>query len=252
MKTLRLYGAGLLVALLLTLTACVPSTRGSGGGVVYPDFTLSLIPTITVQQGSSGTTILTITPRGGFTGRVELSLLSLEGALSGVSGSFTEIESDSRLVVRLTVSVDRGVAPGTYNLQVKATGGGITKTAPLRLKVTPLGTTWTLHSPGFNGLNGVTHGNGLFVAVGEGGTILTSRDGVSWTRRTSGGNTLLRVARGKGLFVAVGGGGTILTSSDGVTWMPQASGTSNWLFGVTYGNGTFVAVGDWGTILTSP
>jgi hypothetical protein len=44
MKTLRLYGAGLLVALLLTLTACVPSTRGSGGGGGSPGFTLVLAP----------------------------------------------------------------------------------------------------------------------------------------------------------------------------------------------------------------
>jgi hypothetical protein len=122
------------------------------------------------------------------------------------------------------------VAPGTYKLQVKATGQDkatgvvITKTAPLRLKVTPLGTTWTLRSPSFNGLNGVTHGNGLFVAVGEGGTILTSRDGVSWTQRTSGDNLLLGVTYGNGLFVAVGGGGAILTSRDGVSWTARTSG----------------------------
>jgi hypothetical protein len=67
MKTLRLYGAGLLVALLLTLAA-----HGSSS----PDFTLSLNPTsLTVQQGSSGTTQLTITPQGGFTGTVSLSLV---------------------------------------------------------------------------------------------------------------------------------------------------------------------------------
>jgi len=46
------------------------------------------------------------------------------------------------------------------------------------------GTTWTLRVPGFNDLSSVTYGNGLFVAVGEfhdGGTILTSLDGVNWT-----------------------------------------------------------------------
>jgi hypothetical protein len=32
----------------------------------------------------------------------------------------------------------------------------------------------------------VTYGNGLFVAVGDGGTILTSPDGVTWTAQTSG------------------------------------------------------------------
>jgi hypothetical protein len=50
--------------------------------------------------------------------------------------------------------------------------------------------------------------------------------------------------------VAVGKGGTILTSPDGVSWTARASPTGNYLFGVTYGNGLFVAVGG-GTILTS-
>ena len=57
---------------------------------------------------------------------------------------------------------------------------------------------------------------------------------------------------GNGTFVAVGVGGTILTSPDGVNWTAQNSGTNNHLRGVTYGNGTFVAVGLGGTILTSP
>ena len=57
---------------------------------------------------------------------------------------------------------------------------------------------------------------------------------------------------GNGLFVAVGGSGTILTSPDGVTWTARTSGTGNGLRGVAYGNNTFVAVGEYGTILTSP
>jgi hypothetical protein len=60
------------------------------------------------------------------------------------------------------------------------------------------------------------------------------------------------VTYGNGTFVAVGEGGTILTSPDGVSWTARTSGTSNWLDGVAYGNGLFVAVGDRGTILTSP
>jgi hypothetical protein len=44
------------------------------------------------------------------------------------------------------------------------------------------GATWTLRVPGFNDLNSVTYGNGLFVAVGgspDSSTILTSQDGVT-------------------------------------------------------------------------
>jgi hypothetical protein len=75
------------------------------------------------------------------------------------------------------------------------------------------GTTWTLRIPGFNNLNGVTCGNGLFVAVGDGGSILTSPDGVNWTEQTSEANNQLNgVAYGNGTFVVVGESGAILTS----------------------------------------
>jgi hypothetical protein len=228
MKTLRLYGAGLLVALLLTLAA-----HGSSS----PDFTLSLNPTsLTVQQGSSGTTQLTVTPQGGFTGTVSLSLV---GAPSGVTLSATSVSVTGSSPVTLTVSVGSGVAPGTYNLQVRATSGSLTKTAGLSLTVTAsgggggggggsgVGTTWTSRTSQGNLLNGVAYGNGTFVAVGRNGTILTSPDGVGWTQRTSGtSNHLNGVTYGNGLFVAVGERGAILTSPDGVNWTLRTSGTA--------------------------
>jgi len=100
---------------------------------------------------------------------------------------------------------------------------------------------------------------GLFVVVGDNGTILTSPDGTTWTQRTSppgpfGARVhLYDVTYGNGLFVTVGGdNGTILTSPDGTTWAKRNSGTSNDLYGVTYGNGLFVTVGEYGTFLTSP
>jgi uncharacterized protein (DUF2141 family) len=114
--------------------------------------------------------------------------------------------------------------------------------------------TWTERTSGTtNALDGVTYGNGTFVAVGESGTILTSSNGVTWSTRTSGTtNHLEGVTYGDGTFIAVGGSETILTSTDGVTWNTETLWvTSNHLYGVTYGNGTFVAVGGNGTILTS-
>ena len=90
----------------------------------------------------------------------------------------------------------------------------------------------------------------------EGGGGSESGVGTTWTLCTSQGNSLFGVTYGNGLFVAVGSDGTILTSPDGVNWTAQASGTGSDLNGVTYGNGLFVAVGGSyhgsGTILTSP
>ena len=53
----------------------------------------------------------------------------------------------------------------------------------------------------------------------------------------SGGVFMLReVTYGDGLFVAVGNSGEILTSSDGTTWVSRSSGTSEALYGVTCKN----------------
>jgi len=104
-----------------------------------------------------------------------------------------------------------------------------------------------------------TKTKGLFVAVGDNGTILTSPDGTTWTQRTSppgpfGARVhLYDVTYGNGLFVTVGGdNGTILTSPDGTTWAKRNSGTSEEFLGVTYGNGIFLTIGLDGNILISP
>ena len=112
---------------------------------------------------------------------------------------------------------------------------------------------WTMRnpSPTRNNLNGVTYAGETFVAVGDGGTILTSPDGAAWTHRVSGTSAAVEwVTYASGTFVAVGVGGTILTSPDAVAWTPRTSGTSNDLYGVTYASSTFVAVG--GAARSSP
>jgi hypothetical protein len=98
----------------------------------------------------------------------------------------------------------------------------------------------------------VTYGNGLFVAVGRFGTILTSPDGVSWTARTSGtGNDLerrdlrerpLRGGGGRRRHPHLPGRGDLDAADLGDERLP---------LGVTYGNGLFVAVGD-GSAPSSP
>ncbi len=100
-------------------------------------------------------------------------------------------------------------------------------------------------------LYGVAYGEGLFVAVGENGFILTSPDGVTWTWRDSGVNTSLGgVTYGNGRFVAVGQEGTVVTSPDGITWTSGSLGIGLPLAAVTYGNGRYVAVG-YNTVATS-
>lgn len=108
---------------------------------------------------------------------------------------------------------------------------------------------WRNSLPQVNALNSIVFGNGIFVSVGDAGTILTSPDGANWTVRASvTRNPLLGIAYGNGLFVAIGDG--IYTSSDGVAWaavgVDGGLGSTDYLRGVTYGNGLFVAVGGGG------
>jgi len=101
-----------------------------------PDFTISLNPTsLTVQQGGSGTTRLTLTPQGGFTGTVNLSLV---GAPPGITLSPTSLEvaGPSPVTQDLTIQVGAEVAPGTYSLRVRGTSGSLTGEADLALTVT--------------------------------------------------------------------------------------------------------------------
>jgi hypothetical protein len=107
---------------------------------------------------------------------------------------------------------------------------------------------------GGNFLWSIAAGPGTLVAVGDGGTILSSPDGANWTRRDSGTTDwLVGVTYGDGKFVAVGDNGRVLTSPDGTAWtrVPQSATTAR-LNNVIHRAGIFVAVGESGTILTSP
>ena len=108
--------------------------------------------------------------------------------------------------------------------------------------------------PGGNFLWGIASGPTGLVAVGDGGTILTSANGTTWTRRNSGvTDWLVAVTYGAGQYLAVGDRGRILSSADGTTWLdvPHSATTAR-LNNILYAGGLFVTVGEAGTILTSP
>ena len=68
-------------------------------------------------------------------------------------------------------------------------------------------------------------------------------DDWEWVQPLPQGNSLLSVAYGQGRFVAVGTGGTIVTSTNGIDWQNIPALVLEPLYGVTYGQGRFVAVG---------
>jgi hypothetical protein len=128
----------------------------------------------------------------------------------------------------------------------------------LLVSSTDSGATFTARTSGFgsNSIHGIAFGNGIFVAIGQNGTITTSTDGITWTARTAGvsTNTLYSVSYLNGTFIAVGSGaaggtGGVTTSTDGITWTKRTTPatTSATLYSVAYGNGYYVAVGDFNT-----
>ena len=126
-------------------------------------------------------------------------------------------------------AVEAGVVPDPLDLWVKGDSGTTTD------------------------LYGLVYGQGMFVAVGYSGVILTSPDGVAWANQSSGtSNDLHGATYANNMFLAVGNSGTILTSPDGIAWTSHPSGTTEYLKEVSYGNGIYLAAGKNGTILSSP
>jgi subtilase family serine protease len=133
-----------------TVAGTYPITvTGTGGGLTHaatvsltvttaatPAFTLAAAPTsISVVQGSSGSSSITTTVSGGFSSAVALSA---SGQPTGVTASFspTSIAAPGSGTSTLTLAVASTTVAGTYAITVTGTGGGITHTATVSLTVT--------------------------------------------------------------------------------------------------------------------
>ena len=84
----------------------------------------------------------------------------------------------------------------------------------------PVGVTWSLADSGTDkDLYVVLWAGNRFVAVGDGGTVLSSADGSTWTRLETGISDNLRSLTWTGSrLVAVSQDGKILTSENGTSW----------------------------------
>lgn len=97
---------------------------------------------------------------------------------------------------------------------------------------------------------------GEYLALGEGGAILTSPDGTGWTPRDSGTTQRLYGALWDGTqYLATGEGGLMLASPDGALWTPVTTNTRLAIFDVAWngdsGAPVYVAVAQNGALLTS-
>jgi hypothetical protein len=96
-----------------------------------PNFSLSASPTsVTVTQGSSGSSTITETPSGGFTGSVTLSA---SGLPSGVTAAFGTNPTTGTSVVTFTASAT--ATTGTSTVTITGTSGTLSHTTSVSLTV---------------------------------------------------------------------------------------------------------------------
>jgi endo-1,4-beta-xylanase len=148
-STLTLAASGTAALGMVSVTV-----TGTGGGLTRTttlvltvnaaqDFTLSANPSsLTVNQGASVASTLSITRVGGFVGSVTFSA---SGLPSGVTASFNP-PSTTGATSTVTFTASSAATLGAANVTITATGGGLTRTATIALTV----------SGGGGGTGGVT------------------------------------------------------------------------------------------------
>ena len=100
-----------------------------------PNFTLSANPnSVTITQGGSGTSTITVTDVDGFTGSVGLSA---SGLPSGVTATFNPTSTTTTST--LTLAATATASTGTGTVTIEGVSGSLTNTTALALTVNPTG-----------------------------------------------------------------------------------------------------------------
>ena len=112
---------------------------------------------------------------------------------------------------------------------------------------------WTIQTfTGDPDFRAVVYANGQYVVVREGGSIMTSPDGIAWTSRISPiTNNLLGLFWDGHQYLAGGDRGTILASRDGITWTNRISGSDINFYSFSYSGLCYVAVGNDGICIST-
>ena len=135
---------------------------------------------------------------------------------------------------------------GYTNLQECQAGSNPTSASSRPAAVIERGFVWVNPFPPGEHLRAVTQGGGVTLALSEEGSVLTSTDqGLTWTHSHTGvQEEFLDVVWGEGLFVAVGRKGYLITSPDGIQWTRRSSGTAQDLEGIAWNGETYVGMGN--------
>ena len=154
------------------LSICFPGSSVSGCAAGTPGFSLGATPaTLSTAQGASGTSSISVTGSGGFTGTVALSA---SGLPAGASASFSPASVASGGTSTLTLNTGTAAA-GAYSVTVTGTSGTITATKAIA---------WTITAGGGGGalVNGNFEAGNLsgWTAAGTTSAVSTGAHGGTW------------------------------------------------------------------------
>ncbi|HEY6268984.1 MAG TPA: protease pro-enzyme activation domain-containing protein [Candidatus Acidoferrum sp.] len=158
-----------------------------------PDFALSVAPgSVSLTQGSSGSSTITVTPQNGFTGSVNLSTSALPGGVNAfLSPSSTTGAS------KLTFAAGSTSAVGGFTVIVTGTSGSLTHTASVTLTIiaasSPLPQGWWDGDVGVVGPAGSAgYSGGTFTLNASGQWIWDTVDGLNFAYQPlSGDGTII-------------------------------------------------------------
>lgn len=111
------------------------------------------------------------------------------------------------------------------------------------------GTQWqSLTLAGASGIVSAAHLGDAVFALDQKGVVHKASDGVSWAQARARTRTYNAVNFLSDKFVAVGDGGLLMTSTDGTNWAAATHPFKSDLFDVTFGAGKFVVAGTEGLL----
>lgn len=268
------------VFMLGAIASCGGGGGGDGGVPIHPPSISNLVyaPSTALQAPNGMISI---------TGTIDFAdaggdISALHMVSSGGADLTVETPSLSEMTVgtvvgEFIVSVN-AIGKYTFDVWMTDAQGNVSNRLSGTLEVLPddSGTKLTrLDVSPQNILLGIARDSMQYIAVGMGGTVITSPDLNSWARRTSGvAHSLRSVASSGSRFVAVGdsaiGEPIVISSTDGMTWSVQYRGgtcgadscaTPSMLSKVIWTGSQFIAVGQeiiypgptvYALILTSP
>src|SRR5438270_5406656 len=197
-------------------------------GAPAPNFTIAASPTsVSLVQGTSGSSTISTTVSGGFNNAISLSA---SGAPTGATVSFSpaSIAAPGSGSSTMTITVGASTVTGTYTITVTGTGGTTTHNATVSLTVTPAG--------GGGGTTEMVADGGFEQATASG----NSAPGWSGTTTAAGHNTVIlsgSFPHARTNYGFLGGGDsetdTLTTSSSTVPANATAASLTFWVNVVT-------------------